>query len=265
MRPRARGNRPRLPLWRRLGLLLSLAGFLIFFFPLFGGIRNIANGAAMVGFLLLAAMFCWWPVFLAGLRRLWKRGWGRVLLLVAGGGLLILTGTVLVLCGLVIARLHAAPEVPCPTVLVLGCQVRGTAPSLSLSYRIGTAAEYLEANPDSKAVLSGGLGSGETISEAQCMYNVLTARGIDPARLYLEEDSTDTLENLRFSKALMEREGLTGPVAIVSSDFHLCRAMIMAGDLGLPVQGLAAPSLWFSRPTYILREAFALIYYGLTG
>ena len=97
------------------------------------------------------------------------------------------------------------------------------------------------------------------------MYQGLTARGIDPARLRLEDASSVTLENLRFSMELMEREGLEGPVALISNDFHLYRALTMAEDLGLEAQGLAARSNWYSRPTYILREALALVKYALTG
>lgn len=265
-----RGSDPKprrepLPRWRKLLILLSLAGFLIFFFPVFGGILNLANLAAMGGFLLLAAIFLWWPGFLRGLRWFWARKWGRLLLLLSGVGLLALTVLLLVLCCLVASRLRSEPETPCPTVLVLGCQVRGTAPSLLLGYRIQAAADYLNANPEAVAILSGGRGSGEDITEAACMYNSLTAKGIDPARLYLEEQSGVTLENLRFSLELMEREGLSGPVVIVSNGFHLYRAMKMAEDLGLEAQGLAARSSWYSRPTYVLREALALVQYELTN
>lgn len=254
---------PRLPRWRLALILLALLGFLIFFFPVFGGILNPVNLGAMLGFLALAAVFRWWPAFLELLRRLWSRPWGKLLLLVSGVGLLALTLLVLVLCGMVLARLHAVPEKACPTVIVLGCQVRGTTPSLLLSYRIEAAAAYLEANPGSVAILTGGKGSGEKISEAECMYRSLAERGIDPARLCKEEEATDTLENIRYSMAVMEREGLSGPAALVSNDIHICRAERMAADLGLEACGLAAKTSWYSRPTYVLREALALAYYLL--
>lgn len=252
-----------LPRWRKLLLALCLLGFLIFLFPVFAGILNLANLAAMGGFLLLAAVFRWWPGFLRGLAWLWARTWGRVLLLCSGLGLLALALLLLVLCGLVLSGLRAKPREPCPTVIVLGCQVRGRAPSLLLRYRIEAAAAYLEAEPGAVAILSGGLGSGEEISEAQCMYETLTARGIDPARLYLEDQSHVTLENLRNSRELMDREGLEGPALIVSNDFHVYRALKMAADLGLEAQGLAARSNWYSRPTYVLREALAMVKYLL--
>ena len=255
----------RLPRWRLILLLLALLGFLIFFLPVFGGILNPANAGAMAGFLGLAAVWLWWPGFLRLLGRLWARTWTRILLLASGLGLLALLIVVLVFCGRVIARFGAVPELPCPTVIVLGCQVRGTVPSRSLSCRIETTAEYLRENPGSVAVLSGGRGDGENLSEAACMYRELVARGIDPARLYREEASATTWENLRNSLALMDREGLEQPAALVSSDLHLCRALEMAEDLGLSAQGLAAPTSWYSRPTYVLREALALLVYRLTN
>ena len=58
---------------------------------------------------------------------------------------------------------------------------------------------YLEENPGTKAVLSGGKGTGENISEAEAMYRYLTGHGIDGSRLILEEKSTSTKENLAFS------------------------------------------------------------------
>ncbi len=251
----------RLPLWRRCAIVLSLIGFVMFFLPVFGRILNLANEAAMLGFLLLIVVFLKWPRFLELLRHIWSRRFGKLLLSVSGLGLAALLILVLTLCVQVASCLREKPKEPCPTVIVLGCQVRGETPSLLLSCRIEAAEAYLTEHPEAVSILSGGRGAGEDISEAECMYRALTARGVDPARLRLEDESGVTLENLRNSRALMEREGLEGPVVIVSNDFHVCRALKIAADVGLEAQGLAAPSLWFSRPTYILREALAIVKY----
>ena len=253
------GEKLRLPRWRLIMIILCLLGFLAFCTPLAGGILNIANVAAMSGFLLLAAAFRWWPELLRLLGKIWAKPLGKVLLLAVGVGSAAVILTLAVLFCLVATKLWASPKEPCPTVIVLGCQVKGRAPSLLLSFRIEAAADYLEANPEASAILTGGMGPGEDVTEASCMFEALTARGIDPARLYLEEEARNTRENLEFSKALMEREGLRGPAAIISNDFHIYRALQVAEDLDLPAWGLAARSNWYSRPTYMLREAMALV------
>ena len=82
--------------------------------------------------------------------------------------------------------------------IVLGAHVDGTRLTLALLERTRRALEYLKANPGTKAVLSGGKGKGEKISEARAMYDYLTANGIEGSRLILEARSVNTKENLSF-------------------------------------------------------------------
>ena len=251
-------------LLRLLGLALAALGFCAFLWPVLGGFLDLSNLFGMGLCLLLAGILIFRKPFCRLLARLRRRRLGRILLWLAGlatGGLLIL---LLVLSVLVTTKMQAAPEQDCRTLIVLGCQVRGETPSLHLYYRIEAAADYLKAHPDCVAVLSGGQGSGEEITEAECMYRGLTARGIAPERLYLEDASTNTRENLIYSRELMEREGLTGPVALVSNSFHMYRALRMAADQDIPAEGLSAKSRPRDLPAYILREAMALIKYALT-
>lgn len=151
---------------------------------------------------------------------------------------------------------------PADAVIVLGAGVNGTEPSLSLQTRLNAALTYLESHPDIPAVLSGGQGYGEEITEAQCMYNWLTAHGIDSDRLVLEEEASNTKENLSFSKALLEERGVdvsTGTVALVTNGFHMARTELLANRQGYG----ATPSIPAKLPwlhltvNYYLREAFA--------
>ncbi len=254
-----------LPRARRWLFWLGVLVVLVFLGPIVGGIFGLANALGTAGGLVLMAWALWQPEGIRLLQRLWRRLWGRVLLLASGAGVLAILGWLAVLSVGVMGDMGASPDVPCPTVIVLGCQVRGTQPSLLLQYRIQAAADYLRQNPETVAILSGSTGPGEEISEAECMRRGLVALGIDPARLRLEDQSHITLENLRFSMALMEREGLSGPVALISNDFHIHRALIMAEELHLDARGLAARSNWYSKPTYVLREALALVKYRLMG
>ena len=98
--------------------------------------------------------------------------------------------------------IHASqgePDRKCQYIVVLGAKVNGTEPSISLSDRITAAYDYLTENPGVIAILSGGQGSDEGISEAECMFRKLTAMGIDKNRLWLEDKATSTWENLNFS------------------------------------------------------------------
>lgn len=119
-------------------------------------------------------------------------------------------------------------------IIVLGAGVNGSTPSLSMCNRLDAALDYLGANPDALAVVSGGQGEGEDITEAEAMADYLTAHGIDSARIVQEERSRTTRENLENSFAILRARGYdpADGVGIVTSEYHLCRAKRMARALG---------------------------------
>ena len=148
-------------------------------------------------------------------------------------------------------------------IVVLGARVNGSVPSGSLRNRIRVGAEYLRDNPQTIAVLSGAQGSGEEISEARCMYDNMVAAGIDPARLILEEQSTDTAENLRNSRALIP-EGAS--VGLVTNNFHIFRALALARNQGwTDVRGVPVATTMLSLPHYLMREFVGVVYETLRG
>lgn len=153
--------------------------------------------------------------------------------------------------------------------IVLGAAVYGEEPSLTLVRRLEGAKAYLEQYPDSVAIVSGGMGPGEKITEAQAMFDWLTARGIDPARVVMEPKASSTLENLQFSFDLIRERGNEpqGKVAIVSSAYHLYRAKCMARNLGVAdAAGVAAPwGRFFVMLNYFIREAFGVTHLWVLG
>lgn len=150
-------------------------------------------------------------------------------------------------------------------VIVLGAGVNGESPSLSMVDRLRSAQEYMAEHPDAVAILSGGQGAGEDITEAEAMYRWMTENGVDGRRLILEEQATSTLENLQNSFALIPNVE-TASVAVVSSEYHLYRAQYLAETLGYRVAGVPAEtSLPVLKINYFLREALGLIYYTLFG
>ena len=153
---------------------------------------------------------------------------------------------------------------PADAVVVLGAGVNGTQPSLSLYTRLTAALDYLEENPDVPVVRTGGLGYGEEITEARCMYDWLTARGVDPARLIMEEQAGNTAENFAFSKELLEEQGIDPAenlVAVVTNDFHIARSRLIAARQGYGhAFGVPAKLPWrHLEVNYYLRESFAMV------
>ena len=152
--------------------------------------------------------------------------------------------------------------------VVLGAGLHGDTPSLSLTDRLDAALDWLEAHPDCVAVVSGGQGPGETMTEGEAMEIWLEARGIDPQRIIVEDRATSTWENLENSFALIRGRGgePDGDCAIVTSEYHLYRAKAMAEELGVECFGVAGRTSW---PTlalnYFIREGFAVTYYRITG
>lgn len=171
--------------------------------------------------------------------------------------------------GFIIHASFGAKDPVCDYLVVLGAKVNpsGT-PSLALKNRIDAAYDYLTAHPDAIAILSGGQGPDEPMTEARCMQGQLMARGIDPDRLWLEDRSANTWENLKFTRALLEEKtgSVPGQIALLSNEFHLFRAGLFARRLGFEAAGIpAATTLPFLKVNYFLREAAAVWYYLIFG
>ena len=151
----------------------------------------------------------------------------------------------------------SAPEF----VVVLGAQVQGDQPSLTLKKRLDLALSYLNDHPQAKVIVSGAQGADEAYTEAYVMAKYLIEQGVDESRVIQEEQAHDTRENLEYSRVLAEQHGMdTASVLIITSDFHLCRAKYLARRLGMEPYGLASQT-WpeILRVNYLLREVFAFI------
>lgn len=167
--------------------------------------------------------------------------------------------------------LRAAQGTPGETaqyMVVLGAKVRPTGPSVSLWDRINKAFEYMTENPEVIAIVSGGQGNDEVMTEAQSMFDNLVAMGISPDRVWMEDKATSTDENMRFSLDLIQQRTGSRPekLAILSSEYHLFRASLMARKLGLGFVGIPART---SRPSQLinhcLREAAGVWHFIIFG
>lgn len=209
-----------------------------------------------VGLLFAGYLLGWEPAWVSLLPKGVKAG-GCVLLAL---GILLFAALEL----LIISGMGGQPEAGLDYIIVLGAQVRGERPSRALRRRIEAAGCYLRDNPSTIAILSGGQGPGEDMTEAGCMRRELVGMGIEGKRLLMETRSTSTWENLEFSAQLAPaRQCRTG---LVTQNFHVYRSLKLARHQHYgQVYGIPAPSEWMYQPHFMVREAFALAKEKLVG
>lgn len=198
---------------------------------------------------------------MAGYRGKQPRRWLSVLLT------LVLIGAFFfaIMFGLVIVGAHDVIRGDPQVMIILGCRVMpGGEPSILLQDRLDTALDYLDDHPDITVVVSGGQGSNEPTSEAACMADYLEEHGVDADQILLEDESSNTKENLIYSRELLEEQGVDvgeEGVLVVSNGFHLTRSRMLAERFGYGhVSTLAAPTSHIpSRIQMYIREPLALV------
>ena len=232
---------------------LSLLGVVYFLLPLAIGVCHVGMfwPAAL---LLLSALYCFFPKLF---RRFPK--WLKAILITGVSIVLVVAGAVLTAMGLAAANRPQADNAP-NTVVLLGCQVYHGKPSLMLQGRIEAAYDYLTAHPDAVCITTGGLDRhSEPFTEAGCAARELIAMGIAPERIYAEEKSFDTRENLLFAAAIIREHGLDTHVAIASDNFHQLRGQLFARQAGLDPKSAGCFSPWFLGAGYACREVVGVL------
>ena len=183
-------------------------------------------------------------------------------MVILGTTLGILTGAQILIAG------AQQPPSSAPFILVLGAKVDDSGPSATLQERIDAAYDYLTVHPDTIAIVSGGKGEDEPTTEAACMYDALTQRGIDPVRIWTEDQATSTWENVRYSLDLIETRTGTRPdtLAVISSEFHLYRTHRHCLDRAITIQGIPAKTQDPARYLhYFIREIAGVWHYLILG
>ena len=147
-------------------------------------------------------------------------------------------------------------------VIILGAGLYGETPSAALDSRLREGRDALRENPESLALLTGGQGPGERITEAEAMRRFLVSAQIAEERILLEDKAESTEENLKFSKEILDSKLGAGNyrVLIVTNEFHIARSLLLAKRIGLEAEGRAAvtPNVGLLRFSAYLREGFAL-------
>lgn len=244
--------------------LIFALGFLLFLAPVFTNIINIGNIAGMAVCAALSCTALLWDRLFHLFR---ENGVFRKISLAVMAIAAVFIILAAVISVFMVRAANSPPREPngeC-TVIVLGCKVRGETPSSMLYYRAMSAYRYLEANPSAVCIASGGQGADELISEAECVKRILLEKGIAEERIILEDKSTSTDENIRFSLQKMEEYGISGSVALATNEFHQLRAQMIAGSYGVESFSLTSHTLDYLLPTYWLREWFGVTYQFLFG
>ena len=247
--------------WRAIPAAISLVLFGFFFAPVFFHILNIGNISGMILSTIIFLFNIFHHQSLSLISKFRETTVGNIVFYIISAVVLVLTVAVIVISAFLLKAANDSPKTTDTTVIVLGCKVKGTLPSLMLRRRLDAAYVYLSEHPTVNAVVSGGKGDDEDISEAQCMYNYLTAKGISSNRIFMEDKSESTYENLKFSKNIIINNNLSGKITIITDGYHQLRAEMIALSLqySKPSNISANTSPWLV-PTYVVREWFAVAY-----
>ena len=144
--------------------------------------------------------------------------------------------------------------------IVLGAQVQPTGePSVQLAWRLEAALAVFRQNPV-PIVVSGGQGGNEPRPEGEVMRDWLIEKGVPPEQILVDGESTNTRENIRHAISLLKGRDIS-QIRIVTSDYHLPRALAIARDEGLNASGTGSPckqEYWIQNH---FREALAWVKY----
>lgn len=146
-------------------------------------------------------------------------------------------------------------------VVVLGAGIRGERVTLPLKMRLDKAIEYHSKNPQAVIVVTGGRGFQETVTEAYAMEKYLIEHGIKKDKIIKEEEATSTEENMKFSKALLDKcFDDEYSVAVISNNFHIFRGTYNAKRAGFElVTHMHAGLQWYNLIPCYLRESLAVL------
>ena len=238
------------------GRLLLTAGFAFLLFLLVPEIHIMNPGswvfctASIAG--IVGCLF--WPLLQ---KRSLLRRLSRILATVY-----LIAGLLCLYLGLNMLLGQQGPAAPAGTpALVLGSQVNGNVPSADLQARINTAAKWAKAHPSSKVVACGGKGSGETISEAECICRGLEQQGIASSRIILEDASTNTEQNVHNAIIILRtptKSAALSALTVITDDYHTCRGRLLVQSFGLLSYPVPSPTPSSCLVVSVMREMLAL-------
>ena len=150
--------------------------------------------------------------------------------------------------------------------IILGSKVFGDDCSPLLKGRVDRAVkfyydQYNFNKKKMKFVCSGGKGIDEKVSEASAIKKYLLSLGFSDKDILLEDKSTSTIENMKFSKNIIDKEKKNANIIFSTTSYHLFRSGIIADSLGYNFDGIGGKTKWYFWPNAFVREIIALVFY----
>ena len=227
---------------------------------IFYGHINTGNGALIVFGLFALLLSVFWE-------KLRSVAFLRILRYLSAGFLLACLVCGFAISGMMIwfGYIHTPNTKVQGTVVVLGCGIREDRPSQVLQARLDAALSYLNKHPNTPVVVTGGVGDDEVHSEAYVMRKYLLENGIDTTRIYCEDRSRDTAQNITYAGEIIRQEGLPETMLIATDGFHQFRAYLHAGDVGHQAYALPVTSFTFAtfsmQPEFWVREILGVLHF----
>lgn len=249
---------------RDILLAVESAGLVMFLLPL--PVICSGNFVGIVACTALILVTALWQKFSELVVFFWSKSAGKVGLIAIGILIVVFVIYFIVLSVLMFKAKENETDNP-EVIVVLGCKVSGKKPVRMLKARLDAAYEVLQKNKNVKCIVSGGQGSNEIISEAEAMRNYLVEdKGISSDRVIMEDKSTTTYENIKFSLAIMDKLGLEHRMTIVTDGFHEYRAGLIAKAQGVKeVTAYSAHTSIRYLFTYWVREWLGITHFYFLG
>ncbi|WP_022776862.1 YdcF family protein [Butyrivibrio sp. AE3009] len=205
--------------------------------------------------------------FLAG-----KNRWKKAPVAIKGVSYVLLTAVALVflLCQIcILSHFFDRGEKNLDYIIVLGAQMRSSGPSVIYRYRLQKAKEYLDDNPGTIIVTTGGQGRNESMSEGDGGKDYLVSLGVSPDRILVENTSLDTVQNIENAMEIIRSrypEDKDLRIGIVTNGFHVFRGVHIAKKItDARVCGIAAYMQFRFIPNNMVRECFGILRDLLAG
>ena len=148
-------------------------------------------------------------------------------------------------------------------VIILGAKIKndGTLTPI-LKARADKALEFAKEQKEKNGkdlvfIPSGGKGTNEVMPEAEAIKKYLIEKGVKEENIIIENQSTNTLQNMQFSKKKIDEYNADGKIAFSTTNYHVFRSGVIANNQGIDCEGMGSTTKWYFYPNALIREFIA--------